>query len=153
MVIGLLAILKAGGAYVPLDPAYPNDRLAYMIQDSGLALVLMQASLIEQLPVPSNVRILLLESDKQNHYSVENPRVPVEAESLAYVIYTSGSTGHPKGALLAHQNVLRLFSACEKEFSFDAQDVWSLFTPTPSIFRCGRFWCSIVRRPAGYRAP
>lgn len=127
MVIGLLAILKAGGAYVPLDPAYPNDRLAYMIQDSGLALVLMQASLIEQLPVPSNVRILLLESDKQNHYSVENPRVPVEAESLAYVIYTSGSTGHPKGALLAHQNVLRLFSACEKEFSFDAQDVWSLF--------------------------
>ena len=127
MVVGLLAILKAGGAYVPLDPAYPTDRLAYMIQDSGLTLVLMQAVLREQIPVPSNVRTLLLESDKLIHYSVENPRIKIEAENLAYVIYTSGSTGHPKGALLAHHNVLRLFSACESEFSFSAQDVWCLF--------------------------
>ncbi|MCY1442047.1 D-alanine--poly(phosphoribitol) ligase subunit 1 [compost metagenome] len=60
MLVGLLAVLKAGGAYVPLDPAYPRERLAYMIEDSGVGLLLTQQALQAQLPVPATVRMLLL---------------------------------------------------------------------------------------------
>ncbi|MCO7507622.1 AMP-binding protein, partial [Pseudomonas sp. VE 267-6A] len=110
MVVGLLAILKAGGAYVPLDPAYPEDRLAYMMEDSGLSVVLAQSHL--QLPVPQGVRTLLLDDDF-GAFATHNPALSLDPANLAYVIYTSGSTGKPKGALLAHHNVLRLFAATE----------------------------------------
>ncbi|WP_434547967.1 amino acid adenylation domain-containing protein, partial [Pseudomonas qingdaonensis] len=124
MVVGLLAILKAGGAYVPLDPAYPEDRLAYMMEDSGLSVVLAQSHL--QLPVPQGVRTLLLDDDFTG-YAASNPGLTLAPANLAYVIYTSGSTGKPKGALLAHHNVLRLFAATEHWFAFGPSDVWSLF--------------------------
>ncbi|MBC3366008.1 non-ribosomal peptide synthetase [Pseudomonas sp. SWRI154] len=128
MIIGLLAILKAGGAYVPLDPAYPADRLAYMIQDSGVTLVLTQAHLRDSLALPAGVTCLLLDPlDTDNAYPAHNPDVPMDPDNLAYVIYTSGSTGKPKGALLAHHNVSRLFQATEHWFNFDHRDVWCLF--------------------------
>ncbi|MCI8212140.1 non-ribosomal peptide synthetase, partial [Pseudomonas sp. S25] len=110
MLVGLLAILKAGGAYVPLDPVYPQDRLAYMIEDSGLRLLLAQPHVVDQLPNLNGVATLLLDADLSG-YSSETPSVSVRPENLAYVIYTSGSTGQPKGALLPHSNVVRLFSA------------------------------------------
>ena len=128
MLIGLLAILKAGGAYVPLDPAYPADRLAYMIEDSGITQILTQAHLRESLALPADINCLLLDSDDADSaYPEHNPDVPMHPDNLAYVIYTSGSTGKPKGALLAHHNVSRLFQATEHWFSFDHQDVWCLF--------------------------
>ena len=128
MIIGLLAILKAGGAYVPLDPAYPADRLAYMIKDSGVTQILTQAHLRESLALPAAINCLLLDSgDADSAYPEHNPDVPVHPDNLAYVIYTSGSTGKPKGALLAHHNVSRLFQATDHWFSFDHQDVWCLF--------------------------
>ncbi|WP_460095607.1 amino acid adenylation domain-containing protein [Pseudomonas sp. H3_E03] len=126
MLVGLLAILKAGGAYVPLDPTYPQDRLAYMMQDSGIRLLLTQAALVDQLPVPDGVQTLLLDADV-SAFAGSDPQVAMDAENLAYVIYTSGSTGNPKGTLLPHHNVLRLFEATAPWFNFGAADVWSLF--------------------------
>jgi len=125
MVVGLLAVLKAGGAYLPLDPQYPQDRLAYMIEDSGIDLVLSQRDVVGRLPLPAHVRSLLL--DDELTQPLTDPQVTTGPDNLAYVIYTSGSTGKPKGTLLPHRNVLRLFTATERWFGFGAEDVWSLF--------------------------
>ncbi len=129
MLVGLLAILKAGGAYVPLDPTYPEERLSYMIGDSGIALLLTQSHLLGRLPVPDSLCSLMLDQERDGleGYSDSNPQVRMSPDNLAYVIYTSGSTGQPKGTLLAHRNVLRLFEATDAWFGFDATDVWSLF--------------------------
>ncbi|MEB6592713.1 AMP-binding protein, partial [Pseudomonas asiatica] len=124
MVVGLLAILKAGGAYVPLDPAYPLDRLHYMIEDSGLQLLLGQGDL--GLSLAGDVQVLDLAADYADFAEV-NPNVAVGLDNLAYVIYTSGSTGKPKGTLLPHRNVLRLFEATDGWFGFGPQDCWTLF--------------------------
>ncbi|WP_326491858.1 non-ribosomal peptide synthetase [Pseudomonas sp. AA27] len=126
MIVGLLAILKAGGAYVPLDPEYPQDRLSYMMEDSGIQLLLTQGHLLADLPVPAQVRSLKLEDDLAG-YSDENPAHVTQPDNLAYVIYTSGSTGKPKGTLLPHHNLLRLFKATDAWFGFGPQDVWTLF--------------------------
>ncbi|WP_459748212.1 AMP-binding protein, partial [Pseudomonas sp. 3A(2025)] len=93
-------ILKAGGAYVPLDPEYPQDRLAYMVEDSGIRLLLTQAHVQGQLPVlEGGVQTVILEAgpDWLADYSDANPVNLTRPENLAYVIYTSGSTGKPKG--------------------------------------------------------
>ncbi|WP_438281677.1 amino acid adenylation domain-containing protein, partial [Pseudomonas alabamensis] len=127
MLVGLLAILKAGGAYVPLDPSYPADRLAYMIEDSGIALLLAQPTLLTRLPVADDLACEALGEDAGAGYPEHNPGVALDAGNLAYVIYTSGSTGKPKGTLLAHHNVVRLFAATEHWFGFDESDVWTLF--------------------------
>ncbi|MBC3452854.1 amino acid adenylation domain-containing protein [Pseudomonas mosselii] len=126
MIVGLLAILKAGGAYVPLDPEYPQDRLSYMMEDSGIQLLLTQGHLLAALPVPAQVHSLKLEDDLAG-YSEENPEHLTQPDNLAYVIYTSGSTGKPKGTLLPHHNLLRLFKATDAWFGFGPQDVWTLF--------------------------
>ena len=102
MVIGLLAVLKAGGAYVPLDPEYPQDRLTYMIEDSGLSLLLTQGHLLDRLPVPEHVQSLVLDHPLSG-YSKANPLVALDGENLAYAIYTSGSTGKPKGVMVRHE--------------------------------------------------
>ncbi|WP_437884668.1 amino acid adenylation domain-containing protein, partial [Pseudomonas sp. LRF_L74] len=129
MVVGLLGILKAGGAYVPLDPEYPQDRLAYMIEDSGIGLLLTQGYLKDQLPIPASVQTLALDALESalTGYAETAPYVMIQPENLAYMIYTSGSTGKPKGTLLPHHNVLRLFKATGDWFHFDASDVWTLF--------------------------
>ncbi|MGY2260531.1 amino acid adenylation domain-containing protein [Pseudomonas sp. SDO55104_S430] len=127
LVVGLLAILKAGGAYVPLDPQYPAERLSYMIEDSGIALLLTQEHLMEGLPSRDGVQVLDLTSLQLNGYASDNLPPLSTPDNLAYVIYTSGSTGRPKGALLSHGNVGRLLSATAEEFNFGADDVWTLF--------------------------
>ncbi|MCZ0950798.1 AMP-binding protein, partial [Pseudomonas syringae pv. tomato] len=126
MIVGMLAILKAGGAYVPLDPDYPQDRLSFLMQDSGIELLLTQAHLLGQLPIPAHVQTLDL-ADALNGYSTENPLNQTAPDNLAYVIYTSGSTGKPKGTLLAHHNLMRLFAATDDWFTFSEKDVWTLF--------------------------
>jgi amino acid adenylation domain-containing protein len=127
LVVGLLAILKAGGAYVPLDPQYPAERLSYMIDDSGIELLLSQSRLIDGLPARDGVRVLDLGAMQLDAYSADNLAPLATADNLAYVIYTSGSTGRPKGALLSHGNVGRLLTATAAEFNFGADDVWTLF--------------------------
>ncbi len=102
MVVALLAILKAGGAYVPLDPEYPRDRLSYMLQDSGIGLLLTQGSVAPGLPLHQGLTAVQLETLDVGGESAHDPRVALHAEHLAYVIYTSGSTGRPKGAANRH---------------------------------------------------
>ncbi|HHM5060759.1 TPA: non-ribosomal peptide synthase/polyketide synthase [Pseudomonas aeruginosa] len=128
MIVGLLAILKAGGAYVPLDPRYPSDRLGYMIEDSGIRLLLTQRAARERLPLGEGLPCLLLDAEHEwAGYPESDPQSAVGVDNLAYVIYTSGSTGKPKGTLLPHGNVLRLFDATRHWFGFSADDAWSLF--------------------------
>jgi amino acid adenylation domain-containing protein/FkbH-like protein/non-ribosomal peptide synthase protein (TIGR01720 family)/FkbM family methyltransferase len=110
MIIGMLAILKAGGAYVPLDSSYPQERLAYMLNDSQVSILLAQKQLVEQIP-KTNAEIIFLDTDWEeviSKYSQENPTSKASNHNLAYVIYTSGSTGKPKGITVTHQAVNRL---------------------------------------------
>ncbi len=97
MLIGLLGILKAGGAYVPLDPAYPQERLAFMLEDAQVSVLLTQESLVPTLPL-HKARVVCLDSDRANFStSKENLVHTATTDNLAYVIYTSGSTGqYPK---------------------------------------------------------
>ncbi|WP_269759900.1 amino acid adenylation domain-containing protein, partial [Variovorax sp. E3] len=128
MVVALLAILKAGAAYVPLDPAYPAERLAHMMEDSGIALLLTHSEVLPGLPpCGSGVRVVALDTLDLQSEPAHDPAVPQHADQLAYVIYTSGSTGKPKGAQLCHRQVVRLLSATQDWFGFGANDVWTLF--------------------------
>ncbi len=97
MVVGLLAILKAGGAYVPLDPEYPQDRLVYMVQDSGISLLLTQSPVAGRLPAVDHLTGLDLDGLDLSDEPTHDPQGVVHPDNLAYVIYTSGSTGQPKG--------------------------------------------------------
>jgi amino acid adenylation domain-containing protein len=100
MIAGLLGILKAGGIYVPLDPNYPEERLAFMIEDANLSVLLTQGSLRYK----TKARVVCLDSnwDTVESLSTVNPATPLSQDDLAYLIYTSGSTGKPKGVLTEH---------------------------------------------------
>jgi len=110
MVVGLLGILKAGGAYVPLDPDYPQDRLAYMLNDSQVSVLLTQEKLLTSLP-EHRARVVCLDKDWENisNESEDNPVTGSTTDNLAYVIYTSGSTGQPKGTLVNHYGSIPVF--------------------------------------------
>ncbi|SOP98103.1 amino acid adenylation domain-containing protein [Pseudomonas syringae] len=131
LVIGLLAIIKAGGAYVPLDPDYPEDRLVYMMQDSGIGLLLTQAALLERLPVPPQVQSLCLDQhgDWLEGYSTANPVNFSHPLNLAYVIYTSGSTGKPKGAGNSHRALVNRLHWMQKAYALDGSDTVLQKTP------------------------
>jgi len=129
MVVGLLAILKAGGAYVPLDPEYPQERLAYMIQDSGIGLLLTQSSLSDRLPVPASVNTLCLDALDLSGYASSNPDVATDPENLAYVIYTSGSTGQPKGAGNRHRALTNRLCWMQQAYELDSGDTVLQKTP------------------------
>ncbi|WP_116298338.1 non-ribosomal peptide synthetase, partial [Cupriavidus taiwanensis] len=101
LVVALLAILKAGGAYVPFDPDYPADRLAYMVEDSGVALLLAQRP-DAIAPLPAAVPVVDLSAASLYHGEHANPSPALHPHHLAYVIYTSGSTGRPKGVGISH---------------------------------------------------
>ncbi|WOI45122.1 non-ribosomal peptide synthetase [Acidovorax sp. BLS4] len=126
-VVGMLAILKAGGAYVPLDPQYPADRLAYMAQDSAVALVLTHSALRGSLAWAEGLPTVELDTLDWQGEAGGNPGIAVHPEGLAYVIYTSGSTGRPKGAQLSHRNATRLLDATQPWFHFGPEDTWTLF--------------------------
>jgi amino acid adenylation domain-containing protein len=109
LVVSLLGILKAGGAYLPLDPAYPLERLAYLVEDAQVSLVLTEQVKLEGLPAQwQQVVSVDGEAAEIGGESKENPERQGWAENLAYVMYTSGSTGEPKGIGVTHRSVLRL---------------------------------------------
>ena len=109
LVVGLLGILKAGGTYVPLDPAYPQERLAFMLKDTHVPVLLTQGRHLEGLP-EHGAKAVCLDTDWKAIAleSEENLVTTVTAENLAYVTYTSGSTGTPKGVAIPHRGVARL---------------------------------------------
>ncbi|KQW87440.1 hypothetical protein ASC94_29105 [Massilia sp. Root418] len=117
LVVGLIAILKAGGAYLPLDPDYPQDRLAYMLKDASVGLLLTQQSLRERLPA-GDARVLCLDTDWEYvaKESAANPPLMSGPDDLVYVIYTSGSTGRPKGVMLEHQGLSNMVHAMAAGF-------------------------------------
>jgi len=127
LVVALLAVMKAGGAYVALDPDYPADRIAYMVEDSGLALVLTHDHLRGRMALPAGIDALAIDTADLTDGLATDPAVAVDGDNLAYVIYTSGSTGMPKGAQLCHRNVTRLLASTEPWFRFGPTDVWTLF--------------------------
>nr|WP_275580603.1 amino acid adenylation domain-containing protein [Herpetosiphon giganteus] len=113
MVVGLLAILKAGAAYLPLDPAYPSERLAWMLNDSKLGLVLSQHHVLEKVSAlkQSGVTILDLATICDGSEPADNCSSTVQPANLAYLIYTSGSTGQPKAVMVSHQGLTNLVTA------------------------------------------
>ncbi|MCO8171811.1 amino acid adenylation domain-containing protein, partial [Pseudomonas sp. 21LCFQ02] len=162
MVVGLLAILKAGGAYVPLDPEYPQERLAYMIEDSGVQLLLTQVHLHQQLPVPEGVEVLNLDliEDELSARSEANPTNQTRVSNLAYVIYTSGSTGKPKGAGNSHAALFNRLTWMQKAYGLQGHDtvlqktpmsfdvsVWEFFWPLQTGARL------VLAQPGEHRDP
>jgi len=117
MAASMLAILKAGGAYVPIDPSYPDDRIQYMIKDSGLTVLLTQESLRSRLSDQAAI-LAAVDADWADieKEPASNPDVPTHPDNLAYVIYTSGSTGKPKGTLLRHRGACNLAAAQKAAF-------------------------------------
>jgi len=124
LLVGLLGILKAGGAYVPLDPRFPAERLAMMVEDSAVPVILTQANLADTLDSRNAKRICL---DTDWAEIARRPRQPagiqVHPESLAYTIFTSGSTGRPKGVQIPHRALTSLLLTFERRVGFSADDV------------------------------
>ena len=141
VVVGILGILKAGGAYVPLDPAYPRERVQFMLADSGVRVVVTEAEFAEDLAACGASLVVL---DRAGGEAQAGPDPEVGPEDLAYVMYTSGSTGEPKGVLITHHNVGRLFDATDGWFGFGEDDVWSLFHSYAFDFSVWEMWGALL---------
>ncbi|MFI5866433.1 amino acid adenylation domain-containing protein [Streptomyces sp. NPDC051546] len=170
LVVGLLGILKAGGAYLPLDPDNPPERLRHIIGDARLAHVVgttatrdlwdapapaagppaadlpaadsttagpPHASALHTVDLLADAPLLAAQPDTA-------PQTGVTPDHLAYVIYTSGSTGLPKGTLVPHSNVTRLFSATDHWFGFGPEDVWTLFHSIAFDFSVWELWGALA---------
>ncbi|HUC10574.1 MAG TPA: amino acid adenylation domain-containing protein [Stellaceae bacterium] len=145
LIIGLLGILKAGSAYVPLDPDYPRDRLAFMLEDSRAPILVTESRYRDALPETScHVVQMDVDAATITAYPRRNPASKAAPENVAYVIYTSGSTGEPKGVMVTHANVSRLFTTTEPWFTFDASDVWTLFHSCAFDFSVWELWGALL---------
>ena len=123
MVVGLLGILKAGGAYLPLDPTYPQERLAFMLQDANTPVLLTQQHLLSQLPM-TTAQVVCLDRDWPLIATLPSTTLvnTVQAEHLAYVIYTSGSTGRPKGVMNTHHGLCNVLQYLQKTYKLTPAD-------------------------------
>jgi amino acid adenylation domain-containing protein len=141
VLVGVLGILKAGGAYLPLEPAYPQERVQFMLADSGVQVVVTETGFASDLEA-TGARLVLL--DRERDEAAQAPEPGVTPENLAYVMYTSGSTGKPKGVLISHSNVTRLFDATEGWFGFGPDDVWTLFHSYAFDFSVWELWGALL---------
>ncbi|MDJ0719088.1 MAG: amino acid adenylation domain-containing protein [Prochloraceae cyanobacterium] len=147
MVISILAILKAGGAYVPLDPANPPARLNFILSDANISILVTQDKLLDSIAdLKGNRKVVCLDSQWNliSSQSQENINCNLKPENLAYIIYTSGSTGNPKGVLVTHDCVTRLFAATESWFNFNETDVWTLFHSYAFDFSVWELWGALI---------
>jgi amino acid adenylation domain-containing protein len=139
LVVALLAVLKAGGAFVPLDPSYPPERLAFMLADAGIAVLVTHGDLRDAVPATDAALLLV---DDHSGASDQRPADLVGPDNLAYVIYTSGSTGRPKGAMIEHGAMHNHLCWMQDEFPLDESDrvlqrtsvsfdasLWEIFAP------------------------
>ncbi|WP_430152768.1 non-ribosomal peptide synthetase, partial [Paenibacillus jamilae] len=126
LIVGILGILKAGGAYVPIDPTYPEERIRYMLDDSGAKLLLTQNHLVDKVAFDGNVLVLngsqdVYHEDASNLESLSGPN------DLAYVIYTSGTTGQPKGVMVEHRGLCNLKTYFDQTLKIRTSDHALLF--------------------------
>ncbi|MGH8390012.1 MAG: non-ribosomal peptide synthetase [Pseudomonas sp.] len=145
LLIGLLAIIKAGGAYVPLDPDYPAERLAYMLNDSGVELLLTQTQLLEGLPATDGVSVIALDALHLESWPSHAPGLHLHGDNLAYVIYTSGSTGQPKGVGNTHAALAERLQWMQDTYGLNDSDVLMQKAPISfdvSVWEC--FWPLII---------
>jgi len=118
MIVGMLGILKAGGAYLPLDPTYPQERLAFMLEDAQVSVIVTQTQVLTKLP---NYKAEVICLDEQlltaDHSNLINRAT---LENLAYVIYTSGSTGAPKGVMIEHRSLVNFTQTAIEQYELKA---------------------------------
>src|SRR6185312_6914122 len=144
-VIALLAILQAGGAYVPIDPGYPAERVAFMLEDSQVP-ILLTAEKFRSSLLPLSAPVLCL--DDHAEFSDEpagNPSSTPNPDHLAYIIYTSGSTGKPKGVEVTHRSVVHLFDATKDRVGFLAGDVWTVVHSYAFDFSVWEIWGCLLQ--------
>jgi len=141
MIVGLLGIFKAGGAYLALDPKYPRERLAFMLGDAQVPVLLTQQSLTGALP-RHVAKVICLDASWPEIACAarEDPSSGVRPQNLAYVIYTSGSTGHPKGVQLAHQGVVNMVFWHNQFFAVTPRDRATLFSSLSFDASVGEIW-------------
>jgi len=146
MIVAVLAVLKAGGAYVPLDPAYPKDRVAFMLEDSGARLVVTRAILGAALP-KSDRRTICVDSEAQviATHSSDNPVDGATTEDLAYVIYTSGSTGRPKGVMVEHRALANFVASAGEEYAIGSEDRVLQFASLCFDTSAEEIYCTLTR--------
>ncbi len=161
LVTALLAVLKAGGAYVPLDPEYPEQRLAFMLEDVKSPVVITEERFLNRFStLTSKIVCLELDSEKIHAEPANNLQTGVQEEDLAYVIYTSGSTGKPKGAMNTHAGISNRLLWMQDEYQLNGSDrvlqktpysfdvsVWEFFSPLMTGARL------VLAKPGGHRDP
>lgn len=144
LIVSLLAILKVGAAYAPLETDYPQERLAWMLNDLRSPVVITWSNLAERLPL-SEARAICLDKEQQaiEDESSENPSIQCAAENLAYVMYTSGSTGRPKGVCITHRGVVRLVKGAQYAH-FGPDEVFLQFAPSGFDASTFEIWGSLL---------
>jgi amino acid adenylation domain-containing protein len=144
MIVGLLGILKAGGAYVPVDPCYPRKRVHLLLEDSAVNTVVTVSRVAESLESFHGTVVQIDKDPVLSQQPIRSSQTKVEESNLAYVIYTSGSTGIPKGVLVEHRNVVRLFEQTQRWFHFGEHDVWTMFHSIGFDFSVWEIWGALL---------
>lgn len=149
LLVSIVGVLKAGAAYVPLDPHFPADRLSFILQDANATALITEQSSSSLINGFVGLRIIVDADDNANFIAKNphwgsNPAKLAHPQHIAYVLYTSGTTGTPKGCLVQHRNVTRLFDTTQDQFSFDENDVWTLFHSYAFDFTVWEMWGALL---------
>jgi amino acid adenylation domain len=145
LVVVLLAVLKAGGAYLPLDPAYPPARLAFMLEDAAVPVLVTSQTLSSVLP-ETGAALVFLDGDGEAiaREPDDDPDSSAGADRLAYVIYTSGSTGQPKGVMIEHGALSNHMLWMQESFPLSPEDRVLQRTPFSFDASVWEFWAPLL---------